>query len=83
MEIGAILERALALLWRASWQASVLVLTVVLLQILLAKRLTPQWRHALWLLVVVRLLLPVTPSSPWSLFNYWNLEPSKLAESIP
>ena len=80
MEIGTLLEHGLALLWRASWQASVLVLIVVLFQLLLARRLTPLWRHALWLLVVARLLLPVTPSSPWSLYNYWNLDPSKSTE---
>lgn len=81
MELSTILERALALLWRASWQASVLVLIVILAQILLGKRLPPQWRHALWLLVVVRLLMPVTPSSPWSLFNYWNVKPSNILEA--
>ena len=77
MEIGAILERGLALLWRASWQASVLVLIVILFQLLLGRRLAPLWRPALLLLVVARLLLPVTPSSPRSLFNYCNLKPSQ------
>ncbi|MBI4663860.1 MAG: PD40 domain-containing protein, partial [Verrucomicrobia bacterium] len=33
-----------------------------------------QWRYALWLLVVVRLLVPVTPPSAWSLFNYSAVE---------
>jgi len=41
MDIGAMLEDALALLWRASWQASVLVLIVILFQMLLGRRLTP------------------------------------------
>lgn len=57
-------------LWRASWQAAVLIGLVVLLQRLLRRRLTPPWRHALWLLVLARLLLPATPATSWSLFNW-------------
>lgn len=57
-------------LWRASWQATVLIGLVVLLQRLLHRRLTPPWRHALWLLVLARLLLPATPATLWSLFNW-------------
>jgi|GEM_PF-3516640 len=57
-------------LWRASWQAAVLIGLVVLLQRLLSRRLTPSWCHALWLLVLARLLLPATPATSWSLFNW-------------
>jgi bla regulator protein BlaR1 len=56
-------------LFRASSQSAMLVGVVVYLQRLLRRWLTPRWRHALWLIVVARLLVPVTPSSPWSLFN--------------
>lgn len=63
------MESVLLTLWRASWQASVLVVLVLLVQGLMRHRLTPAWRSALWLLVVARLLLPITPSSPWSLFH--------------
>ena len=56
-------------LLRASWQATVLVAVVLLLQRLFGRWLTPRWRHALWLIVVARLLLPVAPASPWSAFN--------------
>lgn len=57
-------------LWRASWQAAVLIGLIVLLLRLLRRRLTPPWRHALWLLVLARLLLPATPATSWSLFNW-------------
>jgi beta-lactamase regulating signal transducer with metallopeptidase domain len=56
-------------LWRASWQASVVIVLVLLAQWLFRNQLSPRWRHALWLLVVLRLLLPVTIESPVSLFN--------------
>lgn len=73
METAALIERALASLWRASWQASVLVPLVLLAQSVFGRRLAPKWRYALWFLVLVRLLLPVTPPSAWSLFNYGNV----------
>jgi beta-lactamase regulating signal transducer with metallopeptidase domain len=57
-------------LWRASWQVSVVIVLVLLVQWTLRGQLTPRWRHALWLLVLVRLALPWTVASPWSLFNW-------------
>jgi hypothetical protein len=44
-------------LWRTSCQASVLILLVLLAQWLLRKQLTPTWRHGLWLLVVLRMVV--------------------------
>ena len=63
------MESVLITLWRASWQASWLILLVLLAQVTLRRWLSPAWRSALWLLVVARLLLPFTPPSAWSLFN--------------
>ena len=59
----------LAALGRSSLQAGVLVLVVLLAQWLLRKRLSPRWRCALWLLVVGRLLLPISVASVVSIFN--------------
>lgn len=56
-------------LWRASWQASVLIVLVLVAQWVLRGQLSPRARHALWLLVLLRLLLPVSVESPVSLFN--------------
>jgi beta-lactamase regulating signal transducer with metallopeptidase domain len=58
-------------LGRASWQASALILLVLLVQWLLRRQLAPSWRHALWLLVVLRLALPWAPESRVSLFNWF------------
>jgi bla regulator protein BlaR1 len=58
-------------LWRASWQASVIVVLVLLVQGLLRRRLTPRWRHGLWVLVVLRLVLPISVRSPISLFSWF------------
>jgi beta-lactamase regulating signal transducer with metallopeptidase domain/5-hydroxyisourate hydrolase-like protein (transthyretin family) len=64
-------------IWRASWQASVLALVVVLLLLCFGERLSPRWRFLLWGVVLTRLLLVATPASPWSAFNLvrWNPQP--------
>jgi beta-lactamase regulating signal transducer with metallopeptidase domain len=62
-------ERLADWLLRTSWQAAVLVLLVGAVHLLAGRRLAPRWRFALWGLVVVRLVLPVIPPSPWSVFN--------------
>jgi bla regulator protein BlaR1 len=58
-----------AWLWRASWQASLVIVLVLLTQWLLRNKLSPRWRHALWLLVVVRLVLPVSIREPAECFQ--------------
>src|ERR1039458_331827 len=65
----------LSALGRISVQAGVLVLVVLLAQWFFRRRVTPRWRCALWLLVVVRLMLPLSLNSPTSIFNWlpdWN-----------
>src|SRR5581483_7108825 len=63
-------------IWRASWQAAALAVLVVLLLRCLGERLAPRWRFLLWGVVLTRLLIVVTPVSPWSVFNLirWNPE---------
>ena len=56
-------------IFRLSLQASVLIILVLVVQRCLGRRLPPRWRYALWLLVLLRLALPWTISSPVSLFN--------------
>jgi beta-lactamase regulating signal transducer with metallopeptidase domain len=53
----------------ASWQGSVLVLVVLLARWAMGERLSPGWRCAMWLIVLVRLILPVAPSAGFSIFN--------------
>jgi beta-lactamase regulating signal transducer with metallopeptidase domain/thiol-disulfide isomerase/thioredoxin len=54
---------------RLSLQAAVLIVVILLVQWLFRHRLPPRWRYDLWLLVVVRLLLPLSPQSALSVFN--------------
>ena len=69
-----------AAVWRASWQASVLAALVLAVQLILGNRIAARWRHAMWLLVFVRLALPVLPSSPLSVFNLAPVQPVATAE---
>jgi len=47
-----------------SWQAAIVVVLVLAADLALGRFLTPRWRYRLWFLVVLRVLLPVTPSVP-------------------
>ena len=59
----------LAWLIAASWKAALVVALLVLVRALLRGWLPAAWRHALWSLVALRLLIPVGPASPFSLFR--------------
>lgn len=54
---------------RTSWQVAALVGLVLVAQVAFRRWLTPAWRHALWMLIVLRLLMPIVPASAFSLFN--------------
>jgi beta-lactamase regulating signal transducer with metallopeptidase domain len=76
------LEQVFGWLLSASWQASVLALFVLMAQRVLGSRLNPRWRNALWLLVLVRLILPVLPESTLSLFQFAPTPPVAVTVSV-
>jgi beta-lactamase regulating signal transducer with metallopeptidase domain len=76
------LELVFGWLLAASWQASVLALAVIVIQGIFGARLNPRWRYALWLLVVLRLVLPVLPESALSLFQFAPPPPAALTVSV-
>jgi beta-lactamase regulating signal transducer with metallopeptidase domain len=55
--------------WNNSLRACVLIIVVLVVQALAGKRLPARFRYALSLLVLLRLIVPVTPASSWSVFN--------------
>jgi beta-lactamase regulating signal transducer with metallopeptidase domain len=69
MTVLDFLDQVVPLLWRATWQAAVLIVLVVVVRTILGRRLSPGWRAALWGLVLVRLVVPVIPAGPLSLFR--------------
>lgn len=76
------LEVSMPLLWRATWQGTVVIAVVLLVHFTLGRRLPPAWRFALWGIVIIRLLTPVTPPSPTSLFNLVALPSRGDAEEV-
>ncbi|HVC93036.1 MAG TPA: M56 family metallopeptidase [Pirellulales bacterium] len=75
----ATLEHIAAWVLRTSWQASAVAMLVLLVQAACGRVLPARWRHALWWLVVARLLLIVAPTSDWSLFNLARRPPAAAA----
>ncbi|UCD52195.1 MAG: M56 family metallopeptidase, partial [Phycisphaerales bacterium] len=49
--------------------ASVVICLILAAQKLLGRRLGPRWCHALWLVLLLRMVLPWVPPSPVSLFH--------------
>lgn len=66
-------------LLRNSAHAAILAGVICVLQRTICRRLPPRWRYGLWLVVLVRLLLPVAPESRLSLFNLVDLAPAGVA----
>jgi beta-lactamase regulating signal transducer with metallopeptidase domain len=62
-------QTAFAWIWQTSLYATLLIVLVFVLQMILAKWLTPRLRYTLSLLVLIRLLLPVMPCSVFSFEN--------------
>jgi bla regulator protein BlaR1 len=68
-QLPTLARHVIETVWRSSWQAAVIALLVLAVQLLLRDKLPPRWRYNLWLLVLLRLLVPVTPPAKFSLFN--------------
>ena len=62
-------QQILKWLWQVSVQASVLIVALWLLRLLFAGKISARLRYALWGLVLIRLFVPITVSSPVSIMN--------------
>ena len=62
------------LLWleQSAFRTSVLILIILVLRLALRRKISSQWRHMFWLLVVVQMILPWSPASIFSVDNLWN-----------
>lgn len=56
-------------MFEASWQAAIMVVLIMLIQRALRGRISANWRAAMWMLVFIRLALPVLPESRFSLYG--------------
>lgn len=62
-------NEVLSLLWRATWQSSMLTLMVAAAIFVSRNWLAAKWRVVLWMLPLCRMLLLVVPASGLSIFN--------------
>ena len=53
----------------AAWKGSALLLLTLVVVTLFRSHIPPRWRHALLLVAMLRLLVPVAPAAPFSVFN--------------
>ena len=77
--VAFLLRQFPAWLLRASWQGTALAAVILVVQWFVGRRLSARWRHAFWLLVFARLLLPTLPAARCSLYNW--LPPQTAAPS--
>ena len=59
-----------------SAMASVMVGLILLTKFILKEKLNIRWHYFLWILLIVRLILPWTPESSFSVFNLIDLKSS-------
>lgn len=52
-----------------SIMASILVVLILGVKILLRNKLTPRWHYLLWMILIVRLILPWSPDSSYSIYS--------------
>jgi bla regulator protein blaR1 len=74
---------ALAWLWQTSFVTAVLATIVLLFQFVFARWLGPRWPYVLWLLVIVRLMLPFGPESTLSVLNLYAVPKSPVIAMTP
>lgn len=59
-------------IFQSSLMASVLILLVLSIKKIFNHRLGARFHHVLWILVLIRLLMPVSVASPFSIFNLFD-----------
>ena len=52
-----------------SWQGSLIVGLILITAWVLRKRLSARVQHGLWLILLLKLMVPLLPTSPLSFFN--------------
>jgi hypothetical protein len=70
-------ENFLSFAWPMLWQSSLLIAVIFALDVVSARKVRPAIRHALWMIVLLKLLLPPTLALPTG--AAWWLWPAKPA----
>ena len=59
----------IAWLLQTSLKATIIIALIIIVQTLFRNRMPAKWQHALWLLLIIRLIIPVDMPSSLSIFN--------------
>ena len=62
----------LSVVWQVSWHAAAVAAVVLAARAVFGRAVAARWRHALWAVVLCRLVMPVAPHSRVSLFALWH-----------
>ncbi|HFK1751010.1 TPA: M56 family metallopeptidase [Bacillus cereus] len=65
-----------------SLMASILVGFILCIKVLFRNKLTPRWQYMLWIVLMIRLLLPWSPDSSYSIYSLLSYR-SSVSEVIP
>jgi beta-lactamase regulating signal transducer with metallopeptidase domain len=66
--MNSICDELLDLLWQTTWQSTIVLLMILLMRGLFGRWIGSRWKHSLWGLLLVRLLLPVLPQNRFSVY---------------
>ncbi|MGG2014678.1 M56 family metallopeptidase [Bacillus sp. S10(2024)] len=69
MFVNVYLPRFFDWVIETSIMASILVGLILCVKILLRNKITPRWQYMLWMILIVRLLLPWLPDSSYSIYS--------------
>jgi parallel beta-helix repeat protein len=69
-------------MWPMFWQVSVLIILIGAVDLLLQKRIWPQIRYAIWLLVLIKLILPPSLSLPTSIVSQARTQTEQISSRI-
>ncbi|WP_462411415.1 M56 family metallopeptidase [Neobacillus sp. Marseille-QA0830] len=67
--VGSYLPRLFDWVINTSIMASILVALILVVKTLLSNKLTPKWHYLLWMILIVRLMLPWSPDSSYSIYS--------------
>jgi len=65
MEIGLVFNWVI----KSSIMASIFVVLILLVKYILRNKLDAKWQYAIWMLLIIRLLIPYDIQSPWSIYS--------------
>jgi|GEM_PF-6168543 len=77
------IEQGFVTLLHLSAQAALVGLVIWLVKALLGRRLTPPFHYFIWLLVFIKLTVPIPIASSWSLFNIGSGESASVSWRVP